>query len=173
MSATLLTEEVRAYLHAKAIYQAPDPMGRAAFRYFARAIGDDNPLYRDPAAARAAGYRDVIAPPTLLCETNQYVDRPRDEEGYIGHLWKLPVGPCRQVRGGNAYEFFKPVYPDDVVQAEWEIVDMAERTSGSGAPMLIVTSMARYTNQDGELLATNTETLIYIAVPAAEHGEAR
>jgi len=34
-------------------------------REFARAIGDDNPLYRDRAAARQAGYPDVVAPPTF------------------------------------------------------------------------------------------------------------
>ena len=32
----------------------------------AQALGDDNALYRDRAAARRAGYRDVVAPPTFL-----------------------------------------------------------------------------------------------------------
>ena len=37
---------------------------RGAIRRFADAVGDPNPLYRDPDAARDAGYADVIAPPT-------------------------------------------------------------------------------------------------------------
>jgi acyl dehydratase len=49
-------------------YPAPARYGvsREAIRKFAEAIGDDNPLYLDPAAARAAGYADVVAPPTFL-----------------------------------------------------------------------------------------------------------
>ena len=39
---------------------------RGAIRRFADAVGDPNPLYRDPDAARDAGYADVIAPPTYL-----------------------------------------------------------------------------------------------------------
>ena len=34
-------------------------------RGFAEAVGDLNPLYLDPDAARQAGYPDVIAPPTF------------------------------------------------------------------------------------------------------------
>ena len=40
-------------------------VGRAKIAEFASAIGDDDPVYRDPAAARAAGHPDVIAPPTF------------------------------------------------------------------------------------------------------------
>ena len=40
-------------------------VGVEKIREFARAIGDDNPLYCDRAAARRAGYPDVVAPPTF------------------------------------------------------------------------------------------------------------
>ena len=40
-------------------------VGRAKIAEFARAIGEDSPLHRDAEAARAAGYPDVIAPPTF------------------------------------------------------------------------------------------------------------
>ncbi len=40
-------------------------VGVEKIREFARAIGDDNPLYRDREAARRAGYSDVVAPPTF------------------------------------------------------------------------------------------------------------
>ena len=46
----------------------PKKIGRASIRYFALAIGDDNPLYVDDAYARAAGYPSIIAPPTFVCE---------------------------------------------------------------------------------------------------------
>ncbi len=49
-------------------YPAPEAyeVGREKIRDFALAIGDPNPVYVDPVAARAAGHPDVIAPPTFL-----------------------------------------------------------------------------------------------------------
>jgi acyl dehydratase len=44
----------------------PFLVGREHIRQFARAIGDPNPLYHDLAAARTAGYPDLVAPPTFL-----------------------------------------------------------------------------------------------------------
>ena len=38
-------------------------VGREKIREFAAAVGETNPLYFEPEAARAAGYADVVAPP--------------------------------------------------------------------------------------------------------------
>lgn len=138
-------------------YTAPEALGRAAFRYFALAVGDDNPLYTDPEYARAHGYRDVVAPPTLICETNQYANLPRGEDGYAGHFWSIEVPGARLVRGGNDYTFHQPVHPDDVITATWRIQDVTEK-----AGKVFVLSRATYTNQHGELLAVNDETLVYV-----------
>ena len=159
----LLTDALRARIGQTASYTAPEPLGRAAIRYFAAAVGDANPLYTDPAYAREHGYDDVIAPPTLLAETNQYVTGAPDADGYLGHSWHLEVPDSRLVRGGNSYRFAKAAGPDTVVTARWRITDMTERRTSAGAPMLIVTSEATYTDQHDELLLTNTETLIFTA----------
>ena len=157
----LLTKELKALVGKEAVYEAPEELGRAAIRYFATAIGDRNPIYVDAAVARSAGFRDVIAPPTLVCETNQYMQGVRDDDGYIGHLWRIEVPGTRLIRGGNEYEFFQPVYPDDFITASWRITEIKERASGSGLAMLFIISEATYTNQRGELLARNRETNIY------------
>ncbi len=41
-------------------------VGREQVRQFATAIGDANPFCHDPGTARAAGYDDVVAPPTFV-----------------------------------------------------------------------------------------------------------
>jgi len=158
---TLLTDEVRAWIGKEAVYTAPEPIGGAAFRYFAAAIGDDNPLYCDDEYARAHGYPSVIAPPTLICETNQYVTGARNDEGLLGHWWDIPVEGALAVRGGNSYEFYQPIVPGDVITARWRIADITERARDDGSSMVIVLSEATYTNQHGERLAKNTETIIY------------
>ena len=38
-------------------------VGREKVIEYAQAVGETNPLYLDPGAARAAGYVDVVAPP--------------------------------------------------------------------------------------------------------------
>lgn len=163
----LLTDELRAMVGAERVYTAPEELGRAAIRYFATAVGDDNPLYTDDGYAREHGYPGVVAPPTLVCETNQYAGLPRDADGYAGHGWHLDVPGTRLVRGGNSYEFGRPVRPDDVVTARWRLTDLAERRTRDGRAMLVVTSRAEYTDAAGELLAANTETVVYVEHPGS------
>lgn len=158
---SLLTDEIKAWIGKEAAYEAPEQIGRAAIRYFALAVGDDNALYSDDGYARANGYPGVIAPPTMICETNQFVPGPRDQHGYLTQMFDLDVPSTRQIRGGNSYEFFRPVLPTDRVTVTWRLEDITERTTSSGMAMLVVTSVATYTDAGGELLARNTETIIY------------
>jgi len=165
---SMLTDELRARIGEQRVYTAPEELGRASIRYFARAVGDDNRLYTDDEYARQWGHDGVIAPPTLVCETNQYADRPRDEDGFAGHRWDLDVPGTRQVRGGNSYEFHRAVRPADIITARWVLADMTERTTRDGRAMLVVTSRAEYTNQNGDLLATNEELVIYVSLETAD-----
>ena len=156
-----LTDELRAWIGREAVYTAPEELGRPAIRYFALATGDDNPLYRDEAVARQSRHGGLIAPPTLVCETNQLYTLPLDGNGYIGHNWDLPLADGRFIRGGNEYEFFQPVRPDDRITVTWRIVDIYERKTRQGGSLVFVISEARYANQRGELLAVNRETNIH------------
>lgn len=42
------------------------PIERSRLQFFAKAIGETDPVYTDAAAARDAGYPDLPAPPTFL-----------------------------------------------------------------------------------------------------------
>jgi acyl dehydratase len=72
---------------------------------FARSIGDPNPVYADPDAAKAAGLDAVIAPPTFVQASAQfdpdYGLRPR-----IGQPWfgsgKNPSGLMRPAPSGDS-----------------------------------------------------------------------
>jgi acyl dehydratase len=55
-----------AFVGRSFVSDTPFLVGREHIRQFARAIGDDNPLYHDLEAAKAAGYADLVAPPTFL-----------------------------------------------------------------------------------------------------------
>lgn len=157
----MITDELRSWIGRKATYTAPEELGRSAIRYFALALGDVNPLYQDDAVAAGTCHGGIIAPPTLVCETNQLYRQPPDENGYIGHSWPLPLKSGRFIRGGNEYEFHQPVRPNDRITVTWCILDIYERVTQKGGALIFVISEARYTNQRGELLAVNRETNIH------------
>ena len=125
----LLTEELRSWVGREVHYPAHEELSRASIRYFALALGDENPLYVDENYAKEAGYPSVIAPPTLVCETCQYAHRRPEENGYIGHEWHLPIVGCRMIRTGNDYEFMRPVLPHDRISATWTLEDIVGRRS--------------------------------------------
>ena len=162
--ATLLSPELLAMRGTKAFYTAPEPLGEAAIRYFALAIGATSDIYFDPQDARQLGYQDIVAPPTLICETNQFYSNDPNSHGYIGHIWDIEIPNTRLLRGGNKYQFFRPVHPTDIVSIEVELSDIFERTSRNGAQMVFLISVASYTNQANKRLAKDTETLILQSV---------
>lgn len=157
----LLTEELKGWIGREVRYPAREEVGRTAIRYFAVALGDDDPLYRDDDYARACGWPGVIAPPTFVVDSCQYADGLPDADGYVGHAWHLPIEGCRMIRAGNAYEFFRPVLATDRVSVTYALEDIVERSSSRGGTQLFVRSVARFHAADGELLAVNRETLVF------------
>jgi acyl dehydratase len=82
---------------------------------FAAAIGDDNPVYRDPAAARAFGHPTVVAPPTFpivltVPGTQALIDDP-----------DLRLDFTRVVHGEQRFTYSRPVYVGDVLVAQLRI----------------------------------------------------
>ena len=134
---------------------------RGSIRRFADAVGDPNPLYRDPDAARAAGYADVIAPPT-----------------YLRALMPDPAIPPYPrphpdvLDGGSAWRYFRPVQAGQRMTVTWKLADAKERDGRLG-PMVIATTEISYRGEDGALAATQRSTLIhYEPAPQPSGGEA-
>jgi len=71
------------------------PVERGLVRIFANAIGDPNPVYRSVDAARAAGFSDLLAPPTFVRVSAHfdpdYPLRPKIGEPWLGS-GRLPSG---------------------------------------------------------------------------------
>ena len=55
---------------------ARDPVNRPMIRNWTEALGDDNPVYEDPAAAMAAGHAGVVAPPAMVQAWTMHGLRP-------------------------------------------------------------------------------------------------
>jgi hydroxyacyl-ACP dehydratase HTD2-like protein with hotdog domain len=61
-------------------------------------------------------------------------------------------------RAGNEYEIFQPVRPDDVITLKRRITSVTEKQGKRGELVFVVTEIS-YTNQRGELLGINRETI--------------
>jgi acyl dehydratase len=153
-----LLDTLKKTVGQEVVFQAPEEIGRSAFRQYALAIGDFNPMYSDPEFAQSHGLRNVIAPPTLICDTWQYIDGDMDDRG--GLIGRGALGELNGLRAGNEYEFFQPIHSDDVITARWTVKDIYERTGRSGSLIFQVVE-ANFYNQREELLARNTETMFY------------
>lgn len=149
---SLLTLEIESMVGLERNYISPEPFGISSSRYFAMAIGDSNPMY----AVKE------IAPLTLICETNQYANLPMNHDGYAGHFWDIEIANTRLLRGGNKYCFYKYLHATDILHVNWKIDEIKERVNLKGLAMVTMLSTATYRNQHKELLATNTETLIWV-----------
>jgi acyl dehydratase len=85
----------------------PYEVCREKIREFAAAIGDDNPAYRDAAAARALGHPDVVAPPTFPIVFTFPATRPAVFDPDIGIDYSMVV------HGEQRFVYARPVHPGD------------------------------------------------------------
>lgn len=113
---------------------------------FAQAIGDSSPLWTDEAQARKGHNGGIIAPPTFL---RAFEPAPFPENV------KSPYS--RVLDGGSEWEYFEPVRPGDRITVVQRFIDVAERAGRMG-PMLFMVREMRYTNQFGQLVATQRAT---------------
>ena len=69
---------------------------------FARAVGDDNPLYHDADYAATTECEGIVAPPTFVQSSSQfdpeYSMRPRTGQAWFGS-GRSPTGAGRDPRG--------------------------------------------------------------------------
>ena len=145
---SFLTEQMRQ--QALGQESAPQTMDveKGAIIKFAQAIGDDNPLFNDEMASRDSRLGGLIAPPTFLrSAVSARPDLPFD----------VPFD--RVLDGGSDWEYFAPVRPGDQITSVSRIEDINER-NGSIGLMLISTIVITYTNQFGQVVATQTSTSI-------------
>ena len=133
---------------------APYEVSRVKIAEFADAIGDPNPLFRDRAAAQAAGYPDVIAPPTFPVVVAMAAS------GMVVRDPGLGLNYAMVVHGEQRFEYSRPLHAGDLVTAQSTI--SAIREVGS---ITMLTTETQIRTMDGEHVCTGISTLV-------ERGEA-
>jgi acyl dehydratase len=127
----------------------PYEVSRVKIADFAEAIGDGNPLYHDRAAAQAAGYPDVIAPPTFPIVVTMAASRAAVGDPGLGLNYAMVV------HGEQRFTYSRPLHAGDVVTARSTISGI--RNVGS---LSMVTTETVIQTVDGEHVCTGYGTLV-------------
>ncbi|MFB8240707.1 MaoC family dehydratase N-terminal domain-containing protein [Kitasatospora purpeofusca] len=127
----------------------PYEVGREKIREFAVAVGDTNPVYRDPEAAKALGHPDVIAPPTFpivltMRASGQVVQDP-----------ELGLDYSRVVHGDQKFSYTRPVRAGDRLTVS-VTVDNIKSLAGND----VLTVRGEVADESGEHVVTSVMTLV-------------
>jgi acyl dehydratase len=124
-------------------------VGREKIREFADAIGDPNPAYRDPEAAKALGYPDVIAPPTFAIVLSMRAG------GQVIFDPALGLDYTRVVHGEQRFVYSRPVRAGDRLVAVVSVENIRSRAGND-----IITTKGEIATDDGEHVVTAYSTLV-------------
>lgn len=156
-----LTDELKAAIGREAspwTYEVTSTSVRA----FARGVGYTDAVYYDVEAARAAGYRDLPAPPTYL-GTAVFVPGRSDDtfSGPKEGQPRLNHGLKNVLDGGTEIEYREDICAGDTLTGVSAISDLRVSDSKAIGKMLIVSMDTRFTNQTGKLAAVLRSQVIF------------
>lgn len=116
---------------------------------FAAAVGATDPVHTDPEAARAAGYPDVIAPPTMAVRFEQASSRAYVADPEAG------IDFSRVVHGEQQFVHHRPITAGDEITGTVTVDSV--RSAGGHAMVSVRTELASTT---GDPIATVRSTLV-------------
>ncbi len=151
---TCITPEIQALLGQKSSFVSTEAVDAGKIRRFAKSLGFEDPRYYDWKGGKP------IAPSTFVFSVNHDSAVDMDDSGRPRNRFSLPAPFGPAMRGGNRYEFHKPVEVDDLIRIEKKVTGLKEKEGRTGT-LLFITYELKYSNQKGELLGINTETLVF------------
>jgi acyl dehydratase len=128
---------------------APYLVGREKIREFARAVFSTSPINHDPEAARAAGYADIVAPPTFPVVV---------QESTLHQLLSEPdagIDFSRVVHGDQRFSYTRPIVAGDELTATLAVTSIKSLGGHS-----MVTAESTIVDQTGEHVVTAISTLV-------------
>jgi acyl dehydratase len=124
-------------------------VGKEKIREYAQAVGEDNTLYYDRQEARAAGFRDIPAPPMFAVVYAMGSVGPGILDPEVG------IDFAMMVHGGQEFVWGEPVCVGDTISTRTSVYDIFEK-DGKGFYVFESVSI----NQHGQEVARGTWTNI-------------
>jgi acyl dehydratase len=127
----------------------PYLVGREKIREFAAAIGATDAEYHDVEAARAAGYADVVAPPTFPIVTTMASSRQIIDDPGLG------LDYSRVVHGDQRFAYERPVVAGDSLVCTNTVEEITSRGGHD-----FITTRTEVTTEGGEKVLTVWSKLV-------------
>jgi acyl dehydratase len=127
------------------------PIERSRLQFFAKAIGETDPVYTDIAAARDAVYPDLPAPPTFLFAAE--LDAGVNDR----LLADLAIPLSKLLHGEQSFSYHRMACVGDTVTVQSTITDIYDKKDGT---LEFVVKDSRATNQRHELVAEMRTVLV-------------
>ena len=124
-------------------------VGKEKIAEYARAVGEDNPVYFERDKAKEAGFRDIAAPPMFAVVYSAGAFAPALFDPEVG------INFAMMVHGSQEFEWAEPVCSGDVITTVTSVKDISEK-GGMGFYVFETVS----TNQDGQQVVRGTWTNI-------------
>jgi acyl dehydratase len=121
---------------------------KGAIHKFAMAIGDDNPVYHDEAAAKAKGYPSLLAPLTFPTTFRE-----------VEPEWYTKIDKSTLLHGEQEYEYFRRFYAGERLKCIEKVVDVYEKNGRNGKLTFIVRDKEGYDKVD-QLIFRERQTLV-------------
>src|SRR5437868_12193960 len=96
-------------------------VGREKIREYANAVGEADRVHHDPEAARAAGFRNVVAPPMFCVVYSAGAMGPAILDPALG------INLMLMVHGGQEFEWGEPVVAGDTITTGVTVKDVYEK----------------------------------------------
>ncbi len=119
--------------------------------FFAKAIGETNPIFRDEVAAKAAGYPTLPAPPTYGFS----LSNARAET--FSYAKEMGISLEVLLHGEETFEYIQPIFAGDDITFQRTVLDITMKKGGLLEFVKLETTM---TNQDQELVGTMQTTFV-------------
>ncbi|MFJ4291871.1 MaoC family dehydratase N-terminal domain-containing protein [Cupriavidus sp. NPDC089707] len=124
---------------------------KGRLRFFAKAIGETDPIYTDEAAARDAGHRTLPVPPTfLMCMSSETSD-------LATRMKVLQMDLGRILHAEQAFDYHRMAYAGDTLHFETRLSDVYDKKGGA---LHFAVMETKVTNQNGEHVADLRGTLV-------------
>lgn len=128
---------------------APYLVGREKVREFARAVFADAPQHIDVDAARAAGFSDLVAPPTFPMVIQDLTLQQLLSEPDSG------IVLARTIHAEQRFQYTRPIVAGDELTAQLAVTGI--RSLGGNA---MITSEANITDAAGDHVVTAVSVLL-------------
>jgi len=142
---------------------------RAPITQFAKSLGDHAPEYRNADQARAAGFTDVLAPPTFgfsiqnwgKWEERQPAPDPDQRNPMAEVIGGLLANGGIVLHGEQSFTYHRPMVVGDIMNFQGTVTAVYQKPTGDRVMTFMVIDDVYTDAATGELVLTSTMNLLH------------